>query len=249
MHSSDIRNSAILAFVQSSPTMANAGEAQVWSTIHDICTEWLELACDIAPAKATTFFVQHGDPPYLALQAHIPNIRHDLEKAGLRLEEVEDCAAIFEKNLIQMSTEMQLTFAKAWKEISGGPEGRKQSQDALIELHISSFQTEIAWSTRRVLDLAATQRFSNGDICKAEEMTAEWTDETRALMERVYQQHPKLEAHEKKLLAEASGLSLRQISIWVSFILHFNGHARASSSSSPCGFCSPDVRARMLIIL
>lgn len=201
--------------------MSDTSGSQEWKTLHSVCSEWEALICSVVPEIANVSTAQREEPPQLLLHNLIPEIRSDLHRFDLKPEQVEGCGQIFEQSLLSTSCDMQAVFQDAWSQIPDSEEVRSESQSALVKLHEQRFKAEIVWRRGRLLELAAAAK-SSPSAMKCEDMAAEWTEETRALMERVYQQHPKLEAHEKKLLAEASGLSLRQISIWVSPILHFH---------------------------
>lgn len=206
-------------------------EKPMWEALQSVCTDWLALVGEISYEEAAGIASQPETPPDLALHTMLPDIQPDLWSLGLTSLQVRDCTAIFQNTLLAASTELQATFARNWLQIRGDEEMRFKSQAALRTIYIDGFGEEIARSHSRILELAAAAAAAGRAACvdsmKGDEANVEWTDETRALMERVYQQHPKLEAHEKKLLAEASGLSLRQISIWVS--LHSSFQCARSS--------------------
>lgn len=196
-------------------------EAHNWETLHTLSVECVALVESMSPRLSSISLSEYQDAPQLALRATIPDIRPELILAGIASEQVEACVLIFESGLLSLGQELQLAFEKAWMEFPNVEEICTRSQIALIELYSSNFRAEVDWRRTRVMQLAmAANGQMSADSCRGDPTNPEWTEETRALMERVYQQHPKLEAHEKKLLAEASGLSLRQISIWVSLILH-----------------------------
>lgn len=148
--------------------------------------------------------------PDIQLLAGIPNLRNDLARIDIGEDRVERCASMYETSLRALGQELQKSFEDTWCNLLDDPSIPKQTQAALIQLYERRFLEEI--DSRRTIIFQLVSEQTKDDI----EQSGEWTDETRALMERVYQQHPKLEAREKKVLSEVSGLSLRQISIWVS---------------------------------
>lgn len=174
------------------------------------------------------------DPPNLALQNHICDITSDLHGYGLSQEQLHTCVLVYENSMHETSREFQKSFETNWLRLTGDLEFRDLAQRTLVKLYQDRFNDQL--SSRRNLAITLIRRANTPNITSSDDAEGggEWTDQTRALMERVYQQHPKLEGHEKKLLAEVSGLSLRQVSIWVSHL--FIALARSSRVRS-FGFC------------
>jgi hypothetical protein len=183
-----------------------------WTSLRDVAMH-LESYLHSTASQQDSSTTEAGDPPSLELSLHIVDVRPDLEALGVDPAKREELAAVLEENLDKMASGLQGLFENAWRSVSGDADIQCATRRALHKLHADRFVQEAHERAQRLLQLVQLQQTSDFNTTGGE--GAEWTDATRALMERVYQQHPKLEAHEKKLLAEVSGLSLRQISIWV----------------------------------
>jgi len=186
-----------------------------WEALRRAAAEWETLLGQLPPKITGNKDASSRQPPTLGLWTLIKDIRPQLRLMKLDEEKIEQCALIYEDSLQQASTEMQQAFELAWASLEGDSGSLNEGQAALARLHKERFLAETAFRQRIAIEMIESRHLA---VTGSE--NAEWTEETRALMERVYQQHPKLEAHEKKLLAEVSGLSLRQISIWVSASSH-----------------------------
>lgn len=223
-------------------------ETGKWESLGQISGEWIAL---LGIREDTAGRVSHEvEPaPFLNLQQFISDPSYELRACGLSTEQIKECSAILDANLRGLAEQFQSAFQAAWIKVHGNARTREMARDTLDKLHCERFKEEVLLRRNRLVEILKEQKLASEELLDSETV-GEWTDETRALMERVYQQHPKLEAHEKKLLSEVSGLSLRQISIWVS-LLNFRlaQHARALSlhliSWPLFGFCSlAIVRAR-----
>lgn len=182
-------------------------------------------------------------PPDLQLSSYIPDIQEALRQHLPSAVGFQELVDMYERSLISDARHLQATFESGWTECKGVDVAVMQGRQALIRLHTVAFKEAAAYRKEVILARLRGQQDMQTD--SVGEKGCEWTDETRALMERVYQQHPKLGAHEKKVLSEVSGLSLRQISIWVSSCtasLYRDEHRHARAFS--CGFCLL-VRARV----
>lgn len=212
---------------------------QRWAQLGDICAS-LEsvLKKNAVPEEVQSLDRLQSTPPHLDLQQYVPNVMLRLEACDFSTHLNPGIRPILEATLVERCRRLQQSFEEAWYRLQGDSPARHMAEQALQTLHVKRFQEDAAQDLQlltEILQRYAGETSRNDQIDKSS--GSEWTDETRALMERVYQQHPKLEAHEKKLLAEVSGLSLRQISIWVSLHLALTRSSRASLFELlfPCG--------------
>lgn len=217
------------------PTMIHQ-DSTSWQAIVEISGQWDKILGDVHRLEERSSQASSHDltpPPNLNLMQYVPDIQSELEVCDNQMRErVETFARIFRENLERTSQEIQQAFEASWCQVRGEDISKNQTQEALIKLFQKQFAGEV--QERKTIAIRALTR-PHLAYQVQEEMEnasgAEWTDETRALMERVYQQHPKLEAHEKKVLSEVSGLSLRQISIWVSSCSAFSSRCAPTRSS------------------
>lgn len=199
--------------------MEETNDIACWKALRDTSAQWSTLIKTADTPHAALQARSHTLPPQLRLQKHIANVRCDLQELGLDTEIAERCASAFEQSLRSASDEFQRGFEEAWIAVGTDPVVADTAQSALVKLHEDGFKSEVACRKAIMISSIKDQHLERLTSASDSTLSGNWTEATRALMERVYQEHPKLEAHEKRLLAEASGLSLRQISIWVSPIL------------------------------
>lgn len=195
--------------------MLNIIDAAEWAAIRETSERWDTFLQAVGLTEESQTSSRQQAAPMLKLHEFIPCIKAELELYIVDEVEVRQYASMFADILHKLSTDIQGTFEEAWRNLPGEGQGLRLSQNALTQLHTRGFLEAIAGHKKTLFEkLQTIVKPDRGDSTGGR--VGEWTDNTRALMEEVYQQHPKLEAHEKKLLAEVSGLSLRQISIWVS---------------------------------
>lgn len=196
-------------------------DAEEWETLAGIAAKldaYLSPLC--IPHLPDEENSSYDSPPSLALQRYMLDITSDLQSYALSQDHLRFCVRTYDDSLHETRVDFQQSFQADWSRISGTPECRVQMQRTLAKLYQDSFIKEVLFRKAQIINFIQRENIAKAASSLDIEGGGEWTDETRALMERVYQQHPKLEGHEKKLLAEVSGLSLRQVSIWVSPSTH-----------------------------
>lgn len=165
----------------------------------------------------------------LCLEQQFRPICMDLEELGLSRRQAVDLNNIFADQISKVVAGLEANYVKAIALLEGDHHILSKSHDALHLAATNQFGRALESARQAVMDqaqqyLARTQHDSqDGSNREYERPTSSWSDKSRGLLEAAWQRNQKVNTAEKKKLSEATGLSVRQISIWVS-----ESHDRAS---------------------
>lgn len=186
-----------------------------WTHILNICNTFENIFNECgSPICKPQDALRTLPAPRLPLVQYIEDLQGELLTCGLDISKAKLCSSIYEESLTARATEVQLSLQESWLAI--GTQDADDARGALVRLHVNCFRQDVQDRRERIMQLVrghladghSNDSDENIDLCQ-------WTSEARKLMEQVYQRLPRLEQHEKKTLSEVSGLSLRQITIWV----------------------------------
>lgn len=232
----------ILRFTPIQSVVMPSTDCLAWQAIDDACMDIIDLL-QKAPNSDS---VLQGSEPSLATRSNVPDL-HLEEKARRMIENMniakgswsgrQAYLSVLQAHLERLATDVQSNFKKQWIERLSYSQISSMTQEAVITIHIKRFEEEMN-HCRQLLEGSFLNESPMEDSAT---IGHEWTTEARSLMEHVYQKLPRLEQHEKKTLAEVSGLSLRQITIWV------RPFSQLSIKTLPIAFSQHSCKSRMLL--
>ena len=195
--------------------MLDAQDIKSWSRTIKESAEIVEALRSLA---GTSQPINSPTPaPHLGLEQNIHPIDDILIQRGLTSSTAEECSARYVSQLQDVASKLQRYFSVAFASLHIGESFPSQNmeQQALKRLYIDSFDAFARQLREDSMEFVRQIRADfmaevSGNGGKA------WDPQARLLLEKAWERNQKLNAAEKKKLAAGCGLTIRQVSIWVS---------------------------------
>ncbi|CAD6580654.1 MAG: hypothetical protein CYPHOPRED_001328 [Cyphobasidiales sp. Tagirdzhanova-0007] len=181
--------------------MLDAQDIQEW---RQVAKESAEIAKALGSSGATS---QPITPASLAPQ---------LGLEGLKSSAAEECSARYVSQLQDVASKLQRHFREAFDLLQGEEDSsmHKMGLQALRRIYADSFDALARNLTGDIVGVVRRRRAVFMAEASGENDGKAWDPQAKALLEKAWERNQKLNAAEKRKLAEGCGLTTRQVSIW-----------------------------------
>jgi len=191
---------------------------------HQISRDSAEVCRQFASSYAREEFPHHE----AILPLRLPEMQHSILQKLISIGITKDTAAAidqaYRRHLEEVASKFSSEYSRDQETLVGlgDAESIDRTRFSLWELYTRQFTNLCTQSEQKIIEHASQYVLSQASVSPsnlpANLESRTWDDRTRETLEEAWQRNTKLNMAEKKRLAATTGLSIRQISIWVSAI-------------------------------